>query len=229
MHGHDRAQPRHPRRTDHLRPQARRALGRIRAQPRPSRHRPQGDRDLRHLGLDGHLRQYRPGGRGACRGQARPDARAGIDPGDPARPARRVFYGAGPDRGGNRASRDRDPPPSAHRTARGRGVFLPRAEGFLGDAAQAQPGIVGEPDRPRPSGALARRAGPGKRHAVARARHLALVGRAGDRPRRDDSARFCAGAARRAGRAAGRLPQPDAGQSSNRSAGSPIPSACCWH
>ena len=53
-----------------------------------------------------------------------------------------------------RASGHRDPPPAAHRGARGGGVFLAGPEGLLGDAAQAQPGAHGEPDRARPPGAL---------------------------------------------------------------------------
>ena len=38
-----------------------------------------------------------------------------------------------------RALRDRDPPPPAHGGARGRGAVQGRAEGLVGDAAQAQP------------------------------------------------------------------------------------------
>ena len=38
-----------------------------------------------------------------------------------------------------RPLRDRDPPPRAHRGARGRGAVRPRPEGLVGDAAQAQP------------------------------------------------------------------------------------------
>ena len=47
-----------------------------------------GDRDLRDLRRGRHLRQYRPAGRGARRQKARPRARAGLDPGHPARPPR---------------------------------------------------------------------------------------------------------------------------------------------
>ena len=38
-----------------------------------------------------HLRQHRPGGRGACRRAARAGGRADLDPGDPARPPRDVL------------------------------------------------------------------------------------------------------------------------------------------
>ena len=40
----------------------------------------------------------------------------------------------------DRAARHRNPPPAAHRSARGRGVLLARPEGLVGDAAQAQSG-----------------------------------------------------------------------------------------
>ena len=53
---------------------------------------------------------------------------------------------------GDRAARHRDPPSAAHRSARGRGVFLAGPEGLLGDAAQAQPGARGKSDRARPAG-----------------------------------------------------------------------------
>ena len=56
-------------------------------------------------------------------------------------------------------------------------------KGLLGDAAQAQSGAVGEPRRPRAHGARLCDAGAGKRGALARARHLAFLGRAHDRAR----------------------------------------------
>ena len=59
--------------------------------------------------------------------RARPDARAGLDPGHPARPPRDVLRDAGRHRLVDRAAGDRDPPPAAHRSARGRGIFLARA------------------------------------------------------------------------------------------------------
>ena len=82
-----------------------------------------------------------------------PAARAGLDPGHPARPPRHVLRHARRHRLVDRAAGDRDPPPAAHRGARGRGVFLARPEGLVGHAAQAQPGADREPDRPRPHGA----------------------------------------------------------------------------
>ena len=62
IHADGRAQPRHPRRADDLRIEARRALRRVRAQPRPPCRRAQGSRDLRDLGRGRHLRQYRSRG-----------------------------------------------------------------------------------------------------------------------------------------------------------------------
>ena len=50
-----------------------------------------------------------------------------------------LFTRAGADRELGRAARDRDAPPGAQRGRRGPGVLRRRAEGQLGDAAQAQP------------------------------------------------------------------------------------------
>ena len=100
-----------------------------------------------------------------------------------ARPPRRAALGAGAARLVARPLRDRDPPPRAHRGARGRGAVRPRPEGLVGDAAQAQPdhGRAHLRDRAGRAGQLARRAR--ERRPLARARHLALLGRA-DRPAR---------------------------------------------
>ncbi len=56
-----------------------------------------------------------------------------------ARPPRRAAPGDRARRRGPRALRDRDPPPAAHRGARGRRAVPRRGEGLLRDAAQAQP------------------------------------------------------------------------------------------
>ena len=70
-------------------------------------------------------------------------ARGRLDAGGAARPPRRAADG---DRAGGRrarALRHRDPPPPAHRGARGRGAVPGgRPEGLVGDAAQAQPDRV---------------------------------------------------------------------------------------
>ena len=73
---------------------------------------------------------------------------------------------------------------SAPRSAR-RGGLRQGPEGLLGDAAQEEPDPVREPVRARAPAARLRIGGARERRAVARARHLALVGRARDRPRRD--------------------------------------------
>ena len=146
----DRPEPRHPRRADDLRPQARLRLRRVRPRPPAAPCRPRGSRDRGPLRRRRHLRQCRSAGRGARRPRPRPPPRADLDPGDPARPPRHVFRHARRRRLLGRAARDRDPPPAADRGARGRGVFLARPEGLLGDAAQAEPGALREPHRPRP-------------------------------------------------------------------------------
>ena len=159
--------------------------------------RPARDRDLRDLRRGRHLRQYRPVRRSIRRRKARPRAGAGLDAGDPARPARGVFHGAGADRRRHRAAGDRIPPSAAHRTARGRGVFC--AEGQKGSSAmphKRNPVLSENLTGPRAADPLARDPGAGKRRAVARARHLAFLGRAHHRAGRDDRARFRAGAAR---------------------------------
>jgi hypothetical protein len=53
------------------------------------------DFDLRDLRRGRHLRQHRSAGRSPCGGEARPESRADLDPGDPARPARRIFAALG--------------------------------------------------------------------------------------------------------------------------------------
>ena len=53
--------------------------------------------------------------------------RADLDPGDPARPARRILRCARRGRFVGRAAGDRDPPSAAHRSDGGRGISSPRA------------------------------------------------------------------------------------------------------
>ena len=139
--------PRHPCRARHLRAEARLCLCRILARPRAAGRRAQGSRDLRHLGRGRHLRADRSARGSACRESDGPRARAGLDPGDPARPPRDVFCHARRDRLVDGAAGDRDPPSAAHRGAGGRGVLLGGPEGLVRDAAQAQPGAVGESHR----------------------------------------------------------------------------------
>ena len=56
---------------------------------------------------------------------------------------------------------------AAHRSSRSGGVFLAGPEGLVRHAAQAQSGADGEPDRPRPPGALGGDAGARERGALA--------------------------------------------------------------
>jgi hypothetical protein len=92
-------------------------LCRVHALPRAPRGCPRRGRDLRHLGRHRHLRQPRPVCRRTRRRQAWPATRAGVDAGDPTRPSRHVFRHARRHRLVDRASRHRDPPPPAHRSA----------------------------------------------------------------------------------------------------------------
>ena len=71
-------------------------------------------------------------------------------------------------------------------------------------------------------------AGAGECRAVARAGHLALVGRALHRPRRDDHARFRARAADRRGRQAASSIPSGCRRTSTAWAASSTRSACCW-
>jgi adenylosuccinate lyase len=70
----------------------------IPAGPRAAGVRAQGHRHLRHLGCCWHLRQHRSVGGSACGEEAWPGGRAGLHPGDPARPPRHVLLGARRDR-----------------------------------------------------------------------------------------------------------------------------------
>ena len=176
--------PRHPCRAGDVRAEARLCLCGIRPRPRaaasprarksrPARSRARSAPSPRSIrAVEEHVAQSD----GA-------DAGADLDAGDPARPPRDVFCDAGRDRLLGRAARHRDPASAAHRSAGGGGVLLRGPEGLLGDAAQAQPGAVGKPHRPLAHGARLCDAGDGERRAVARARHLALLGRAHDRAR----------------------------------------------
>ena len=156
-HGVHGSIPRHPRRTDLVRAQARRV--RVPVGPGPRAAAPRARRRQRRRDQRGrrHVRERGPAG-GAARlrtGGAR--AGRGVDPGDPARPSRGVRCGAGRLRLHARRVGDRDPSPGAHGGARGAGAVRRRAEGLERDAAQAEPGgeRAGERSRardPRPRG-----------------------------------------------------------------------------
>ena len=66
----------------------------------------------------------------ACRQGHGPDRRAGLHPGHPARPPCDVLCDAGRRRRLGRAPRHRNPPPAAHRSAGGRGIFRAGPEGL---------------------------------------------------------------------------------------------------
>ena len=104
--------------------------------------------------------------------------------------------------------------------------FSAGPEGLLGDAAQAQSGAVGKSHRPCAHGARLCAAGDGERRALARARHLAFLGRAHDRAGRHRHARFRARAAgRRSSTSSSSIPT-TCRRTSTGSAASSIRSAC---
>ena len=86
-----------------------------------------------------HVQRDRARGRAHRVRAARPRAGAVVHADPAARPARRAALGARIARVVARPVRHRDPPPRAHRGARGGGALRPRPEGLVGDAAQAQP------------------------------------------------------------------------------------------
>ena len=155
------------------------------------------------------------------------EAEDGLDPGRAARPPRRAAAGHRARRRRARALRDGDPPPAAHRGARGRGAVPRRAEGLERDAAQAQPDRHRADHRPGPRAARLRAGGRGGRRALARARHLALRRRAGDPARRDDRARLHAGARDPRRRGHGRPHRTGCGRTSRSPAARCSPSGCC--
>ena len=128
----------------------------------------------------------------------------------------------------DRGVRARDPPPAAHRGRRGRGaVPRRRAEGLERDAPQAQPGEVRAAVRARAC-AAGEPAGRARGcRALARARHLALVGRAHHPPRLAAARVLRAGAVPDDRRRARRLPRAHAARTSTRRTGSCSASRCC--
>ena len=117
-------------------------------------------------------------------------ARGRLHAGRPARPPRRAARRDRARRRRARALRHRDPPPAAHRGARGPGAVPRRPEGLLGDAAQAQPDQERADRGPRARAARQRPGRARERRALARARHLPLLGRARDPARLHDPARL---------------------------------------
>ena len=141
--------------------------------------------------------------RGARARAPRPRARGRLDPGRRPRPPRRAAERDRARRRRARALRDRGPPPAAHRGARGAGAVPRRAR-----RAPRRCRTSATRSRAEQISGLARvlrgnaQAGARERRAVARARHLALLGRAGDPARLDDPARLPAAPRDRARRRA---------------------------
>ena len=150
----------------------------------------------------------RAGGRTDRLRTARARARSALDAGDLARPPRRTALGARARCDVARPLRDRDPPSRAHRGARGRGAVHGGNEGLLGDAAQAQSEGRRADLRPRAGGAGGGDRRARERAALARARHLAFVGRARRHPGRVPGARLHARPVRR-GSSTGLVVYPD--------------------
>ena len=98
-----------------------------------------------------------PSSRRRVLGAARARARGRLHPGGGARPPRRAAVGDRARGRRARALRHRDPPPAAHRGARGRGAVPRRPEGLVGDAAQAQPDRLRADHRARAASCAATR------------------------------------------------------------------------
>ena len=212
-HAVRRAHPRHPRRADDVRGQARGIRVRGVSQRRTARAcvRPGGGRS--DLGRRRHVLGDLAGVRGAGAEAARARARAGLDPGRRPRPPRRAARG-------DRARGRRDWSGSRPRSATSRG---PRWARCRSRSRAGQKGSSAMPHKRNPikseqivgprAGAARQRPGRARgRGAVARARHLPLVGRADHPARLDDPARPHAAARAGARRGDGRRRRADAGQ-----------------
>jgi adenylosuccinate lyase len=181
-------------------------LCRVRPLPHPPRQCPQGNRHLRHLGRRRHLRQYRSARRRTCRqghgAEAEPVSTQVIP-----RDRHAMFFARWRHRLLHRAVATEIRHLQRTEVLEAEEYFSQGPEGLVGHAAQAQPGADRKPHRPCPAGAHGyATAGHGKRGALARARHLALLGRTHDRPGRDRDARFRACPSDRRHRQAGGLP-----------------------
>ena len=153
-HRDDRAHPRHPRRADDVRRQGRRC-GRCSSTAtarRLARRRDVGRR-LQAVRRRRHVLQRRSRRRASRRRAARAAPGAG-DAGHRPGPPRRVPVGAGVGGGDVRTGRRRAAPPPAHRGGRGARGLQAGPEGLVGDAAQAQPDLRRDDQRPGPRRAL---------------------------------------------------------------------------
>ena len=188
-HADDRPHARRACRAHDLRPQAgalvRRADARCRARPaRP------GDRSRRQDFRRGRdLRASRSVDRSGRLPAAGSRAGADLVAGHSARSARRTADRAGDHGRVAREVRARDSRPAEDRDRRGRRTVRQGPEGLVGDAAQAQPDRLRADRRARPPDPRQRDGGARERRPVARARHLAFVGRARDPARQLHRAR----------------------------------------
>ena len=191
-HAHHRPQPRHPRRADHLRPEARRLYAEFAA--RQARLAQAAREEVATCAISGAVGTFAnvdPRGRGLRRRQARPAPRAGLDPGDPARPPRRVLRHA---RASVASSIERLAIEIRHlqrtEVREAEEYFSPGQKGSSAMPHKRNPvlteNLTGLARLVRGYGA----AGAGERGALARARHLPLLGRARHRPRRHRHARL---------------------------------------
>ena len=129
---HHRAQPRHPCRAHHLRRQAGRLT--MRNSPAPGTRLVTARAEIATCAISGAVGTFAnidPRVEEHVAKAMGLVGRAGLDPGDSARPPCRLFRGAG--RGGLVAGTagGRDPPSAAHRSAGSGGIFLARPEGLL--------------------------------------------------------------------------------------------------
>ena len=195
---------------DELRPQGG-ALG-VRARPRPRAAPPRArDRERRHDQRRGRdLRAGRPAGRGGGLRELGLRAGRGLEP-DRARDRHAELHGRARDHSPRRSTRSR--PRSAispDRGPRGAGAVRRGSEGLERDAPQAEPRPLRAHHRAR-AGDPGEPAGGAREHrALARARHLALVGRARDPARLDDGAALHARRDDRGARGARGVPRADA-------------------
>ena len=149
-HAHGGPHARHARRAHDLRGQAGAVVPAGRPRPGPPACRARRGRGGEAVGRGRHLLEHRPPGGGVRVRRARAHARS-RDPGDRARPPRRVAVGVRVGGRDGRDDRDRDPPPGPHRGGRGRRGVRRGPEGQLGHAPQAQPDPLRAPERAGPA------------------------------------------------------------------------------
>ena len=197
VHDHHRPLARHPCRADDLRHQARAGLCRVRAQPRPAERGARRDRASRHLRRRRHLRQHRPERRALRRRTARASRPEPLSTQIIPRDRHAMYFAT---LGVIASSIERLATEIRHLQ---RTEVLEAEEYF----SPGQKGSSAMPHKRNPVlsenlTGLARLVrgmvdpGARERRPLARARHLAFLGRAHDRPGRDGHPRLRARAAR---------------------------------